>query len=540
MPHRPTKHRFGPTPRALLAAVCATGLAFVLAHAAGAAPAARSDGRRGAPGPRLARSAGQTAPTAPAPPADVRTGNRLINPGFEGAFVLVGAAELVVGEGWTPWYDGSLVRPEFKDEPYVRYKPDGGVYSFSLRVFHGQALQKFFTSSAAHDAGLSQRVAVPSGARVRFSAFVMAWTSDCDDPCVSPLTRCPGSNNSNGEYRVQIGVDPTGAPPPALGQRPPDTVVWSPDAMTEAWDRWLRLGMDVDAASDAVTVYLRGRAKWAVKHNDSYWDEARLEVVPPTATAGATTTAATATATASPTAAMTSGTPVPSTRTSTPAATLTEAPTATATATRTSTPAPPAPTAIATATEPPTTAPTAPPTERPTAPPTEPPAATVYLPITFDHIGLPLLAALRASNVAAPRDAVPDGANIVIEYPIRSHPGMVNFSQPTCDELSFEQVLIRNAGTVTVRMAGWTLSNAAGAVYTFPPIRLDSGEYVRVWTGVGPAVGYDGAPGGSNDVTDGHFVDLYWRRKVPAWDNATDRATLKDDLGTVVAERGYP
>ncbi|MFN8423418.1 MAG: hypothetical protein U0470_08585 [Anaerolineae bacterium] len=59
-------------------------------------------------------------------------------------------------------------------------------------------------------------------------------------------------------------------------------------------------------------------------------------------------------------------------------------------------------------------------------------------------------------------------------------------------------------------------------------------------TGAGPSEGYDGSPGGSNEVTDGRFVDLYWRREAPVWDNAADRATLRDDLGTIVAERGYP
>ncbi|MFN8423419.1 MAG: hypothetical protein U0470_08590 [Anaerolineae bacterium] len=371
----------------------------------------------------------QATSASPAAPADVRTGNRLVNPGFEGAFALHGASEIVVGEGWTPWYDGALVRPEFKDEPYVRYKPDGGVYAFSLRVFHGRALQKFFTSSAAHDAGLSQRVAVPPGARVRLSVFVMAWTSDCDDPCVSPLTRCPGSNNSNGEYRVQIGIDPGGAPP--APEPPPAGVVWSPDVGSEAWDRWVRLGLEADAAGDAVTVYLRGRAKWAVKHNDSHWDEARLEVVAPTSTASA-----------SPTAAATGGTPAGATASPTPSPSST------------------------------------PPAEA-TGVPTQPPTAAVFLLLAADDARLLLAARARGGGPAAPRDAVPPGANIVIEYPIRSHLGMVNFNQPSCDELAFEQVLIRNADRRGPD-GRLDLANAAGDVYTFPPIRLDGGEFVRV------------------------------------------------------------
>ena len=74
---------------------------------------------------------------------------------------------MTVQEGyaqWAPWYDERETRPEYKDEPYMRIRPDGGVESFSLRVLHGVTLQKFFTFSATHDAGLYQQVRVaPDG-----------------------------------------------------------------------------------------------------------------------------------------------------------------------------------------------------------------------------------------------------------------------------------------------------------------------------------------------------------------------------------------
>jgi hypothetical protein len=240
-------------------------------------------------GPARAAPPGQAKP----PPLELRSGNLLTNPGFEEAFSLHGAPELLVADGWTPWFDERQARPEYKDEPHARYRPDGGVESFSFRVFHGALVQKFFTFSATHDAGFYQQVHVPAHGRLRFSIWVQLWSSDCDDPCVSPTVPCRvGSDNTHGTYRVQVGLDPTGGIPARLGTLPPGSVQWSNETVFEAYDRWTQLSVEAtpSGTGDTVTVYTRGSPVWPVKHNDSYWDDARLQLVGDSVTPSPTAT----------------------------------------------------------------------------------------------------------------------------------------------------------------------------------------------------------------------------------------------------------
>ncbi len=215
-------------------------------------------------------------------PRHLLAGNLLVNPGFEDGFRAVGAPELVVAEGWQPWFDDAGVRPEFKDEPHARFDATGRPLGFSIRVFHGADLQKFFTTSATHDAGFFQVAEAPPGATVRFSIWARTWSSDCDDPCTSPRGPCrEGSPNSHGTYRVSVGLDEAGRTPSRLGAPTPDTVKWSAPVVFEAYDGWVQLEAEGEVAdTGAVAVYVRGAPLWPVKHNDSYWDDARLEVVP--------------------------------------------------------------------------------------------------------------------------------------------------------------------------------------------------------------------------------------------------------------------
>ena len=59
-----------------------------------------------------------------------------------------------------------------------------------------------------------------------------------------------------------------------------------------------------------------------------------------------------------------------------------------------------------------------------------------------------------------------------------------------------EYVLLRNAGQEAAPLAGWTLRDAAGAIYTVPTFTLATGAEVRVWV-----------KAGADDAT-----SLYWAR----------------------------
>ncbi|MFN8474085.1 MAG: hypothetical protein U0822_17975 [Anaerolineae bacterium] len=329
--------------------------------------------------------------------------NLLSNPSFENGFdpAAIGVSSGSVGKGWHGWY----IPAAPNEEPGYHFAPEfspENIWKPSIMVHAGDLAQTMFNTYATHDAGVWQTVGgLTPGQTVEFTIWVRAWSSECDDPCVSPTKPCvAGDNNSSGNYQVAVGIDPTGADPRVPGNErqpiaPPASVVWTP--FVQHYDEYFPLTIRTVAQADHVTVYTRGRAEWKVKYNFSFWDDARLAVVvddtvtpapsptfyvtvtpPATSTPTATAPVATATATSAATA---TNPPRPQTNkvylpllqqageppaTPTPTATATAAPTNTPTAT---TVAPSlTPTATATPVETATSVPSAePPTATPTA-----------------------------------------------------------------------------------------------------------------------------------------------------------------------------
>ena len=194
--------------------------------------------------------------------------NVLQNPDFEGAFAERGAGEVAVAAGWHPWWvdgsdgetaEGYLFRPEYK--PERRGQGRGRVHAMN-------AAQKQFTTYATHRAGIYQRVPVTPGSRITFATWAYVWSSAEDDPDVS---------GRPGDYRVSVGIDPTGGT-----DGDADSVIWS--QARHAYDRWAELTVSAVAQGPAVTVFTRGEPVWRAKHNDAYWDDASLVVEPGGAT----------------------------------------------------------------------------------------------------------------------------------------------------------------------------------------------------------------------------------------------------------------
>jgi hypothetical protein len=325
--------------------------------------------------------------------------NLLANPGFEDGYSYRldpyvpwegPKGELEVANGWELWYDnvpgqdGYNYRPEYKSEDRYAH-PD------PLRVRSGRYAQKMFTFSSTHTAGLYQQVPVPEGSELEFSTWVVVWSSSQDDPHHSTLP---------GKYWLSVGIDPHGGTDPYSEQ-----IVWSDPI--EHYDEHVQLLVTAEAQADHITVFTKAAPEWRVKHNDSYWDDARLVMdlpfkafLPlvlknygtpiPTMTPTATSTS-TPTPTYTPT-----NTPTPSpTATSTVTTTATSTATTTPTYTPTNTPTP-SPTVTSTATSTATTTPTATPTATPTPTPTDTPTAT---PTT-------VLPDLGASSKTADRDTI--------------------------------------------------------------------------------------------------------------------------------------
>lgn len=293
-----------------------------------------------------------------APPAqNPCPGNLLANPGFEDG------SRLTLNEGtslssWVAngWYAWSLLgnqvhnrEPEFKVEDIVEKNSP-------YRVHSGRYSQKFFTLWSTHTSGFYQRVAVPKGSLVTFTIWAQIYTGQNEvygrnNSFISDL-----SEGGPGYYRVQAGIDPYGNTPPGFGAPPPETTVWSEpmldretrryDADGFPYDAWVQLTVTTRALADHVTVYTKGWQEYAVKHNDSFWDDACLTYVAPTR-APTNTPKPTATPTDTP---MPTDTPLPTstptdTPTPTPTATFTPEPTPTftpvpLTATPTATPTP--------------------------------------------------------------------------------------------------------------------------------------------------------------------------------------------------------
>jgi len=320
----------------------------------------------------------------PGPVAAQCPGNLLANPGFEeGEYKTEGMGTSLssyLGNGWKPW---SILGDQTKNRE-VEYKVlDARVLGPTTRIHSGLHSQKFFTTYATHTAGFYQRVPVPRGSKVTFSIWVQIYTGEREltvgDDFVSDL-------ENPGEYRVSIGIDPTGAEPAGFGAPPIPNTVWSgtlteQDTRThneQGWevDSWVQLSVSTIAQADHVTVYTRGQPEYAVKHNDSYWDDACLIAeTPPTPTPRPTNT---------PT-----DTPIP---TDTPLATDTPLPTDT-----------PPPTDTPLPTDTPT--PTATPVPEPSAQPADTPSPTAALQPTDVQ---PLPSATAPGTAGDPTDGPPD------------------------------------------------------------------------------------------------------------------------------------
>ncbi len=224
-------------------------------------------------------------------------GGLLANPGFEGATFKAESLGTSLSsnmvEGWLPWSvlgDATVNRE-------VEYKViDAAASGDTYRVHSGNMSQKFFTTWGTHTAGMYQRVRVPPGSQVTFSAWVQIYSGERDllsggEP-ISDLQWPRNRNDRRGPglYRASVGIDPTGNAPAAFGAPPAGATVWS-ESVTEfetrrvtesgvAYDAWVQLEVSTIAQGEWVTVFTRGMPEYAVKHNDSFWDDASLIAVP--------------------------------------------------------------------------------------------------------------------------------------------------------------------------------------------------------------------------------------------------------------------
>jgi hypothetical protein len=227
-----------------------------------------------------------------AAPAQQEVGQELLtNPGFEGrcggtglcgdnwtrdTFTGVPYTEIFTPEGWITFWSEDVNPADGRDfgRPECKVIPNAEPFlgpPARVRSDYYAIMQFGFYRSI--DSGVYQTVrGLTPGATVRFSAYAHAWSCGDDEhgpySCAEPY-----------QMLFRVGIDPNGGTNPWGGG-----IVW---ASGYSYDEYRMIG-PVEAQvgeSGTVTVFLRATAKWPLKHNDVYWDDASLVYTTPPATA---------------------------------------------------------------------------------------------------------------------------------------------------------------------------------------------------------------------------------------------------------------
>lgn len=98
---------------------------------------------------------------------------------------------------------------------------------------------------------------------------------------------------------------------------------------------------------------------------------------------------------------------------------------------------------------------------------------------------------------------------------------LIQYNSPGKDtgsnsSLNAEYVTLKNVGTSSRDLTGWTVEDLAGHVYTFGRFTLGAGRKVRIHTGKGTNTS----------------ADRYWGRSWYVWNNTGDKAKLHNSAGT--------
>ncbi|HLF28583.1 MAG TPA: hypothetical protein VJG32_19790 [Anaerolineae bacterium] len=227
----------------------------------------------------------------------LETDNLLVNPDFEAgySYPLPCCNNIAVPVGWNiRWYtdtpSSGYTDYKFK-QPEVKII-DATVWPFCCqlllppRIHTGRYAIESFTLFANQDTSFYQQVGgIPIGAVVTGSAWAHVWVSSCDvTASITPVVSlqgptkdgCPDHYWPIESSRVLVGIDPYGGTNPRAA-----TVVWNWNAANPAWwgpyDTYSStLPVVVTAQAHTVTFFLRGVTTTPAKHDNIYFDTARL------------------------------------------------------------------------------------------------------------------------------------------------------------------------------------------------------------------------------------------------------------------------
>lgn len=204
-----------------------------------------------------------------------------VNTGFDEEAMEQGAVEVVVPDGWTAWWrtgpidcgiyqrlDTTGLCPAL-EEPNLSYRrpeftviPGSGRWLDPPRVVGDGQAARFFCTYGICEAGYLQQVRVTPGAVYTLSAMVHAW---CTQNTADVYHSHTGTRDEQLNCELALGLDPSGG----INPLSPD-VVWT---AVYAYDVFAEVVTPpVRATGQVMTLYLRGRSLWAVRHNDFHFD----------------------------------------------------------------------------------------------------------------------------------------------------------------------------------------------------------------------------------------------------------------------------
>lgn len=203
--------------------------------------------------------------------------NLLANPSFEGQYTsyeLSGYDDWRIGDcnylscgraqmaaEWHPFW-----RTDQREKPWDYIMPE---YKPSLphetppRVRSGEKSQHYFSFWSTHEAGMYQQVTAVPGGQYCASVWGHAWSDSTSSDFLS------GDPHDDGDLYQRIGIDPTGG----TDWQSPDIIWGEPRQQYDEFGLFL---VEAIAESDTITVFTWSKPSYPVKHNDVYWDDAKL------------------------------------------------------------------------------------------------------------------------------------------------------------------------------------------------------------------------------------------------------------------------
>ncbi len=210
------------------------------------------------------------------PPQPIPT-DLLLNSGFEDGFshdTYNGSYlyNVLTPMNWVMWWEDEPSSVQYPMHvPEVRPIPNEAIYTWPVpRIRSGHYAIQMFRTWGRYRAGFYQQVQnLTPGWQAYFSYHAHAWS--CGDDPPHPL-----SCDDPYAFYFQAGIDPTGGTDPWS-----DNIVWSDHFyIYDAYDMVGPINAPV-GTEGKVTLYTLAYARYAVKFNDAYFDDAALALEQP-------------------------------------------------------------------------------------------------------------------------------------------------------------------------------------------------------------------------------------------------------------------